>query len=128
MVIYGVGILAACVLAGRLGGGLIGWALGIDADVGGVGVAMLLLMASTAWLRRVGRLHAATAQGIGFWSDVYVPVVVAMAASQNVQLAVLSGSIAVFSGAAAVASGMVLVPLVARVEAGASAEPSATRK
>lgn len=123
MVIYGLGILAACVLAGRLGGDLIGRAIGVDAEVGGVGVAMLLLMASTALLRRAGWLREGTAQGIRFWSEVYVPVVVAMAASQNVRLAALSGSVAMLAGAAAVIGGMMLVPLVARVGSDSSARP-----
>ena len=115
MVIFGVGILAACVLAGRLGGTLIGRWLGIDADVGGIGIAMVLLMVVTTWLRRRGLDVGATVRGIQFWSDVYVPVVVAMAASQNVRLAVASGWSAVLAGGASVALGMLLVPLVVRL-------------
>ncbi|HAL42567.1 MAG TPA: malonate transporter, partial [Gammaproteobacteria bacterium] len=43
MVIYGVGILAASLLGGNALGNLIGQLMGIDANVGGVGIAMLLL-------------------------------------------------------------------------------------
>ena len=43
MVLYGVAALALCMLAGTLLGELLGVALGIDANVGGVGFAMIVL-------------------------------------------------------------------------------------
>ena len=45
MVIYGVALLAACMLVGKILGNVIGIVIGVDADVGGVGIAMLLLLA-----------------------------------------------------------------------------------
>ena len=44
MVIYGVALLAGCMLAGTFIGELIGVLIGIDANVGGVGISMLLLI------------------------------------------------------------------------------------
>ena len=44
MVIYGVGLLAACMLAGVILGDLLGQLIGVKANVGGVGIAMLLLI------------------------------------------------------------------------------------
>ena len=44
MIIYGVALLAACMLAGNIIGELIGMAIGVSSNVGGVGLAMLLLV------------------------------------------------------------------------------------
>ncbi|MDF1765139.1 MAG: malonate transporter subunit MadL, partial [Gammaproteobacteria bacterium] len=41
MLVYGVALLSACLLLGMLAGQALGLALGIDANVGGVGIAML---------------------------------------------------------------------------------------
>ena len=79
MTIYGVGILAACFLAGQLIGELLGRLIGIDANVGGVGFAMLLLILVNDKLARNHLLPASTQQGILFWSAMYIPVIVATA-------------------------------------------------
>jgi len=52
MVIYGVGLLALCFLAGQFAGESLGVLLGIEANVGGVGFSMILLMLSTDWLQK----------------------------------------------------------------------------
>ena len=44
MIVYGVGILAVCTLAGIFAGRMLGQIIGVDANVGGVGIAMLLLI------------------------------------------------------------------------------------
>ena len=44
MVVYGVALLSFCMLAGVFLGRLLGYLLGIDANVGGIGIAMLLLI------------------------------------------------------------------------------------
>jgi malonate transporter MadL subunit len=44
MIIYGVALLAFCMLVGAFVGELIGRLIGIDANVGGVGISMLLLL------------------------------------------------------------------------------------
>ena len=45
MVIYGVAILALCTVVGAVLGDLLGIAIGVKANVGGVGIAMVLLVA-----------------------------------------------------------------------------------
>ncbi|MFZ6001920.1 MAG: malonate transporter subunit MadL, partial [Bacteroidota bacterium] len=44
MVIYGVALLAVSFITGQLMGALLGDWLGIDANVGGVGFGMLILL------------------------------------------------------------------------------------
>ena len=43
MVIYGIALLGICTLIGLIAGQLLGSWFGIDANVGGIGIAMLLL-------------------------------------------------------------------------------------
>jgi malonate transporter MadL subunit len=90
MIIYGVAILSACLLVGVFVGDLLGTLIGVQANVGGVGFAMLLLIFITDYLRRRGTFCEVSQMGIGFWSAMYIPIVVAMAAQQNV-VAALSG-------------------------------------
>jgi malonate transporter MadL subunit len=115
MIIYGVAALAACHLAGVILGDLLGALLGVQSNVGGVGFAMLLLILATDWMRRTGRLPAASEHGILFWSAMYIPIVVAMAAQQNVVAALAGGPIAVIAGVGATLVCMALVPAVARI-------------
>ncbi|HBK13500.1 MAG TPA: malonate transporter subunit MadL, partial [Gammaproteobacteria bacterium] len=91
MVIYGVGLLAACMLVGVILGDLLGQLIGVQANVGGVGIAMLLLLWATNASRLKPLFAPPTATGITFWSAMYIPIVVAMAAKQNVLAAVSSG-------------------------------------
>lgn len=84
MPIYGTALLSICLIVGLFVGRLIGMAVGVDANVGGVGIAMLLLILASDWLRTTGRLKPLDESGITFWSSVYIPIVIAMAASQNV--------------------------------------------
>ena len=112
MVIYGVALLAACVIAGLALGEFLGWLLGIDANVGGVGVAMLLLIVLSHKLRQWGALGPISEQGIAFWNALYIPIVVAMAASQNVASAVYGGPVALLAGGLAVAACFALVPVL----------------
>jgi len=123
VVIYGVALLAGCLLAGVFVGELLGQLIGVQANVGGVGIAMLLLILVGDWLKRRGRLKPVTGQGVIFWSSIYIPVVVAMAARQNV-VAALEGGLAAFAaGALAVVVSLLLVPVLSRV--GASDAPVA---
>ena len=115
MVIYGVALLAGCLLAGIFVGELLGQLIGVQANVGGVGIAMLFLIFVGDWLKRHGRLKPVTGQGVLFWSSIYIPVVVAMAARQNVVAAVEGGLAAFTAGAVAVVVSLALVPVLTRV-------------
>jgi len=115
LVIYGVALLAACMLGGIYVGELLGKLIGVEANVGGVGIAMLLLILLSDYLRRNGRLNPVSRQGVVFWSSIYIPVVVAMAAKQNVIAAVKGGPAALLSGALAVLVSFALVPVISRI-------------
>lgn len=115
MVIYGTALLAFCMLAGLVIGQLLGIALGVGKNVGGVGIAMLLLIVLSDWLRRRDRLPVPTQQGVLFWSSIYIPIVVAMAASQNVVKAASGGWLALVAGVTTVLACLALVPVLSRI-------------
>lgn len=114
MIIYGVALLAFCMLAGVLVGEVIGDLIGAEANVGGVGFAMLLLILLSNLTKQEFRLSPPTASGINFWNAMYIPIVVAMAASQNVYAAVTGGWLAILAGTAAVVAGFACIPLLDR--------------
>ena len=122
MVIYGVALLAGCLLAGLFLGDLLGILVGVDANVGGVGLAMILLILFSDKMRRTGRLNPLTEQGVLFWSAIYIPVVVAMAAKQNVIAAVDGGPAAILAGVGAVGLSFLLVPVLSRIGGGPAPE------
>ena len=93
MTIFGVALLALCTLIGVFLGDLLGVALKVKANVGGVGLAMILLIAARSWLVARGKLGGGIKLGVEFWSTMYIPIVVAMAAQQNVVAAVRGGPI-----------------------------------
>jgi len=115
MVIYGVALLSVSLLAGLVAGDLLGAAIGVQANVGGVGIAMLLLLFLTHVSAIRVRLETPTTSGITFWSAMYIPIVVAMAAKQNVFAAVSGGWMAIIAGGAAVAVSFALVPWLSRI-------------
>lgn len=121
MVLYGVAALALCMLVGMIIGDLIGVLVGVDANVGGVGFAMIMLVLVTAWLRKKGLFPKPTEQGVLFWSALYIPIVIAMAATQNVAEAIEGGPMAILAGVAALAAGAALVPVISRI--GEKSEP-----
>jgi malonate transporter MadL subunit len=103
MTIYGVALLAICSLLGALLGDLLGIALNVKSNVGGVGIAMMMLIAGRVWLIRKGVLTDHVKFGIEFWAALYIPIVVAMAAIQNVAAAVSGGPIVVIAAVVGVA-------------------------
>lgn len=118
MVIYGVALLSFCMLVGVFIGDILGELIGVQANVGGVGIAMLLLIILSNLMHRRFRLNPITESGIGFWSAMYIPIVVAMAAKQNVIAAVSSGWLAIVAGMAAVAASFAMIPVLARFSKG----------
>lgn len=115
MIIYGVALLAICTLTGMFIGDLLGALFGVPSNVGGVGIAMLLLIFGGSYLSQRGLLQAKTSQGIEFWSAIYIPIVVAMAAQQNVVGALSGGPAAILAGLAAVILSFALVPVISRI-------------
>jgi len=118
MVVYGVALLALCMLTGMYIGELLGVLLGVDANVGGVGVAMLLLIVLSNISETRFHLKPVSESGIQFWSAMYIPIVVAMAAKQNVIAALSGGWIAILAGVLAVAAGFALIPVLSRLSSG----------
>ena len=118
MVIYGVALLSFCMLVGVLAGDILGELIGVQANVGGVGIAMLLLLLLSNLSSQQFKLQSITAGGIGFWSAMYIPIVVAMAARQNVIAAVSSGWMAIIAGVAAVAASFAMIPVLDRIGRG----------
>ena len=115
MIIYGVALLSGCLVLGQYIGELLGVAIGVQANVGGVGIAMLLLVLACSSSKFKLLTEGASGNGIKFWSAMYIPIVVAMAARQNVVAAVDGGLLALLAGAAAVMVSFALVPILSRV-------------
>ena len=118
MVIYGVALLSFCMLVGVFVGDLLGILIGVEANVGGVGVAMILLIVLSNISSSDLKLGPVTETGIGFWSAMYIPIVVAMAARQNVLGALSSGWMAIIAGVVAVAASFAMIPFLARLGQG----------
>jgi malonate transporter MadL subunit len=115
VIIYGVAVLSACTLTGLFLGDLLGSALGVKANVGGVGIAMLLLLVVMHYTKAHFTKTAVSSSGIAFWSAMYIPIIVAMAAKQNVVAAVGGGPLALVAGALAVAASFLMIPLLSRL-------------
>lgn len=115
MIVYGVALLSICLIIGMLAGETLGVALGVEANVGGVGIAMLLLVFASNSNRFKSLTEGAAGNGIQFWSAMYIPIVVAMAARQNVAAAAEGGLLALVAGVAAVVVSFALVPVLSRL-------------
>lgn len=94
MIIYGTALLAVSYLLGVFLGGLLGKLLGVDANIGGVAIAMILLIVGKEMLAKRGYLPKATQFGVLYWAGMYIPIVIAMAAGQNVVAALSGGMVA----------------------------------
>ena len=112
MVIYGVALLAGCYMAGNVIGDVLGALLGVKANIGGVGFAMLFLIIISAWAQQKGIMKAPEEQGIKWWSEMYIPVVVAVSSIQNVAAALSGGVVAILGGLLAVVIGFLLIPVL----------------
>ncbi|MCS2608195.1 malonate transporter subunit MadL [Halomonas dongshanensis] len=115
MVIYGVALLAGCMLVGLWAGDVLGMLLGVESNVGGVGIAMLMLIFLGGYLMDKKKMPPSTESGITFWNGMYIPIVVAMAASQNVAAAFDGGMIALLASLVAVVASFALVPFLNRL-------------
>ena len=115
MIVYGVALLSVCLILGMLIGESLGVLLGVQANVGGVGIAMLFLVLASNSDRLKTLVQGTSGEGIKFWSAMYIPIVVAMAARQNVAGAVDGGLLALSAGVAAVMVSFALVPVISKI-------------
>ena len=113
--IYGVALLSFCMLAGSFVGNLIGMLIGLNSDVGGVGFAMLLLLFATNSKKISEKLPKGSSEGLTFWREMFIPVIIAMTASQNVYHAVSGGALAIVAGLVAVALSFAMVPVLSKI-------------
>lgn len=117
MVIYGVLLLSLCYFAGLFVGEITGRLVGLNANVGGVGFAMLflLLLCSYSETVKTSLKNERFSDGLRFWQNMYIPVVIAMSASQDVVKAVRSGWLAILCGITLTVLSLCLIPLVSRI-------------
>lgn len=116
MIIYGTALLAVCHLLGIFLGDLLGALIGAKTNVGGVGIAMILLICARLWMHRRGWMPESTEMGVAFWGAMYIPVVVAMAAQQNVLTALRGGPVALLAAVGSVAVCACCIALINRSE------------
>ena len=124
MIVYGVAMLSVCLVLGMLIGEALGVALNVEANVGGVGIAMLFLVFASNSEKFRTLTQGVAGTGINFWSAMYIPIVVAMAARQDVAAAVDGGFTALLAGVAAVVVSFALVPVLSRIGGVSSATES----
>jgi malonate transporter MadL subunit len=117
-----------CHLLGIILGDLLGRALGMNTNVGGVGIAMLLLIIARLQLHRRGHLNAISESGVHYWGAIYIPVVVAMAMQQNVVAALRGGPVALIAAVGSIVICGLFVSLINRMEPEPVAEPSTEEK
>ena len=115
MKIYGVALLAGCFLAGQWIGNLLGVWIDVPGNMGGVAFAMFLLILLNEKMKKHGYFDSESEKGIMFWNAMYIPIVVAMSATQNVKAALTGGWVAVVVGIVATALCLLLVPLLSRM-------------
>ena len=116
MPIFGTALLGICHLLGIVLGDLLGIALGVNTNVGGVGIAMLLLISARIYLNSRGKLSEASEGGVHYWGALYIPVVVAMAMQQNVVSALKGGPVAILAALGSVLACYLCVSAINRME------------
>jgi malonate transporter MadL subunit len=116
MNIYGVSLLAFCFLTGKIIGTFLGSLLGLSGDIGGVGFSMFLLVFINTYFKKKKNINISKSEnGIIFWSTMYIPIVVAMSASQNVKSAMLGGWLALIVGIIVTFFAFLLVPIISKM-------------
>ena len=116
MIIYGTALLAICHLVGIFLGDLLGQLLGVKTNVGGVGIAMLLLIFARLYMEKSDRLPKLTELGVEYWGAMYIPVVVAMAAQQDMVAALRGGPVALLAAVLTVAVCACVISAINRSE------------
>lgn len=124
MVIYGVMLLGFSLIVGLILGDVLGFALGTPVNVGGIGFAMLLLVIIYNKTLEKGWMTKVSEDGIKFWNAMYIPIVVAMSASQNMVAAIKGGGVAIIAGLGAVIIYFFLIKPLSRIGANNATEDS----
>lgn len=109
--IYGVALLSGCTLIGSFIGNLLGLLTGLNSDIGGVGFAMILLLIVTNSKKMNKILPDGYLKGLEFWKEMFIPVIIAMSASQNVISALDGGVLALTAGVGVVVVMLMLIPV-----------------
>ena len=109
--IYGVALLSGCMLVGSFVGNVLGILTGLNSDIGGVGFAMLLLLIVTNSKKLSKKMPKGYEKGLNFWKEMFIPVTIAMSASQNVVNALSGGVLALVAGLGVVLASFLLVPV-----------------
>ena len=104
--------MAGCFLFGHILGDALGKVFNLNGNLGGVGFAMLLLILLNDYFKKNHLLKPETESGMLFWSTMYIPVVVAMSATQNVKAALSGGWVAILVGIFATVACFALVPVI----------------
>lgn len=120
MIIYGTALLALCHLLGIFLGDLLGQLMGVKTNVGGVGIAMLLLICARLYMQRREWMPQMTERGVEYWGAMYIPVVVAMAAQQDVVAALRGGPVALLAAIGSVIVCGGVISLINRMESPAA--------
>ncbi len=120
MIIYGTALLALCHLLGIFLGDLLGQLMGVKTNVGGVGIAMLLLICARLYMQRREWMPQMTERGVEYWGAMYIPVVVAMAAQQDVVAALRGGPVALLAAVGSVVVCAGVISLINRMESPAA--------
>ena len=119
MEIFGLGLVGVCMFVGTFIGDFLGKSMGIKGNIGGVGFAMLLLVFISGWLEDHGKpLTEGTKSGIKLLSGLYIPIVVAMSAIQDVVSAFNGGLLSFLAGGVATIGSLLLLPLIMKVTGG----------
>ena len=121
-IIVGTAVLAVCHLTGIFLGDVLGAAIGARSNVGGVGIAMLILVLLRLYMVKKGILQKRFEEGVNYWGAMYIPVVVAMAAQQNVVAALRGGHVALIAAVVTFTSAFCIISFINRMESKASIE------
>ena len=114
--IYGVATLAACMLLGTVIGTAFGNLIGAGTEIGSVGFAMLLLILVTNSKKLTFVQKPAFIQGISYWKAMFIPVVIAMTATQDVFHMLSSSIVAIAAGAAAVGFSFLMLFVLHKID------------
>jgi len=77
--------------------------------------ALVFLMVINVYVKEKEWFKGESEQGILFWKSMYLPIIVAMAATQNVTAALSGGAVALLVGVLGTAVCFLLVPFIAKI-------------